>query len=431
MATSVHRGLSPVRTVLGNGATVLVQPTATHQAVTLLVSIAAGSGFDPPAALGTANFVARVIDRGTAGRTADQLAEALDARGVSLSVGVTRHLMTFSCTCLSEDVDEVLALVADVVVEPTFSADQVEKRRTSIVTSLRQDQDNPAVVAMEALMGALYPDGHPYGRLAKGTLASVQALTRDDLRRFHESAFGPSTLRIVLVGDVAPDRAVALAESAFGRWHAAGTPPLSPAAPVPAATRSRQTRIVPGKAQSDIAYGFVALARNDSRYYAASVMNTVLGQYALGGRLGDNIRERQGMAYYVFSSLDANIVAGPLVVRAGINPANVDRALVAIDEELARMAGEGVRPAELTDTKSYLIGSMPRALETNAGIASFLHSADVFELGLDFDRRLPDLISAVTLDAVRDAARTLLAPERATIVVAGPDTAGAPKEPAA
>jgi zinc protease len=425
MTTVAHRGLSPVRTVLGNGATVLAQPTSTHEAVTLLVSVAAGSGLDPSAALGTANFVARTIDRGTASRSADALAEALDARGVSLSVGVTRHLMTLSCTCLSADVEDVLALVADVVIEPTFPPDQVEKRRTSIVTSLRQDEDNPAVVATETLMGALYPGGHPYGRLAKGTLASVQALTRDDLRRFHQARFGASTLRVVLVGDVVPERAVSLAESAFGRWGAAGASPLSPPAPVPAATRSRETRVVAGKAQSDIAYGFVALARDDPRYYAASVMNTVLGQYALGGRLGDNIRERQGMAYYVFSGLDANVAAGPLVVRAGVNPDNVDRAIEAIDDELTRMAREGATPAELADTKSFLIGSMPRALETNAGIASFLHSADVFGLGLDFDRRLPDLIASVTLDDVHDAARSLLAPERATIVVAGP-AAGEP-----
>ncbi len=431
MTTTIHRGLSPVRTVLGNGASVLTQPTATHEAVTLLVSVAAGSGFDPAGALGTANFVARTIDRGTVARSADAIAEALDARGVSLSVGVTRHLMSFSCTCLSEDVEDVLALVADVVIEPTFPPDQVEKRRTSIVTSLRQDQDNPAVVATEALMGELYPDGHPYGRLAKGTLASVQGLTREDLRHFHASHFGASTLRVVLVGDVPPDRAVSLAESAFGRWSATGALPLAPSAPVVASKRSRHTHVVPGKAQSDIAYGVVAIARDDPRYYAASVMNTVLGQYALGGRLGDNIRERQGMAYYVFSSLDANVAPGPFVVRAGVNPSNVERAIDAIDEELARMAGDGVTATELADTKSFLIGSMPRALETNAGIASFLHSADVFGLGLDFDRRLPELISAVTLDEVHQAARGLLTPERATIVVAGPAPGDGAQEPAA
>lgn len=431
MTATVHRGLSPVRTVLGNGATVLVQPTTTHRAVTLLVSVAAGSGFDPPDALGTANFVARTIDRGTVSRSADALAETLDARGVSLSVGVTRHLTSFSCTCLAEDVEDVLALVADVVIEATFPPDQVDKRRTSIITSLRQDADNPAVVATEALMAALYPGGHPYGRPAKGTAVSVQALSRDDLQRFHRAHFGASNLRVVIVGEIGPDRATSLAESAFGQWAARGVTPLAPPSPAPVTVRSRQTHVVPGKAQSDIAYGFVALSRADPRYYAASVMNTVLGQYALGGRLGDNIRERQGMAYYVFSGFDANVAPGPLVVRAGVNPANVDRAINAIDEELSRLARDGVTATELADTRSYLVGSMPRALETNAGIASFLHSADVFGLGLDFDRRLPDLISAVTLDAVHDAARALLVPDRATIVVAGPEPSSAAKETAA
>ena len=145
----------------------------------------------------------------------------------------------------------------------------------------------------------------------------------------------------------------------------------------------------------------------------------------MGGRLGDSIRERQGMAYYVFSGFDANVAEGPLLVRAGVNPSNVDEAIASIDEELLRMAHDGVTPSELADAKRYLIGSMPRMLETNGGIAAFLHSADFFGLGLDFDQRLPGLLDAVTLDDVHDVARTFLAPDRATIVVAGhPPTAG-------
>jgi zinc protease len=146
----------------------------------------------------------------------------------------------------------------------------------------------------------------------------------------------------------------------------------------------------------------------------------VLGQYALGGRLGDNIRERQGMAYYVFSSFEANVAEGPLVIRAGVNPANVERTVRAIDDEVERMARDGVTPEELADSKRYLIGSMPRTLETNGGIASFLHDADYFGLGLDYDRRLPALVEAVTLDEVNDLARTFLSSDRAAIWVAGP-----------
>jgi len=149
-------------------------------------------------------------------------------------------------------------------------------------------------------------------------------------------------------------------------------------------------------------------------------MNNALGQYAIGGRLGESIRERQGMAYYVFSALDANVIEGPLLIRAGVSPAHVDRVIRSIDDELVRLTSEGLTPKELAESRQYLIGSMPRALETNAGIASFLQTVEFFGLGLDFDVRLPQLLGSVTLEETLSAARRVLDPERATIVIAGP-----------
>jgi zinc protease len=420
MATALHRGLAPLRSVLANGATVIAEQTATHPAVTLHLSVEAGSGHDPDDHLGLAHFVARVVDRGTLSRGADELAEAFDDRGVSLTVSASRHLMTFACTCLADDVGDVLALVADVIRAPAFATSQVEKRRPAILTSLRQDEDNPAVVATEGLMEALYPAAHPYGRRSKGTAASVQAMTRDDLAGFHRARFGPSGLRVAIVGDIPRDRALALAEQAFGDWTANPVAPLRPPLPPAAGDRRLRTIAMPGKVQSDIAYGFTSITRGDARYFPLVLMNTVLGQYGLGGRLGDSIRERQGMAYYVFSAFEANVAPGPLVVRAGVNPANVDRALASIDDELARMAEAGVTAAELDDSKRYLVGSMPRTLETNGGIAAFLHNAEFYGLGLDYDERLPALIEAVSLDDVHAVAREFLQPGRASIVVAGP-----------
>jgi zinc protease len=184
----------------------------------------------------------------------------------------------------------------------------------------------------------------------------------------------------------------------------------------------RQRIVIPmmNKAQADIAYGFTAIARRDPAYYAFWLMNNVFGQYAIGGRLGDSIRERQGMAYYVSSSLDANIAEGPLSIRAGVGPGNVDRAIASIDEEIVSVVRDGVTQKELDDSRRYLIGSIPRALETNAAIANFLQTEEVFGLGLDYDARLPDLLTAVTLDEVNAAARRILDPDRATMVIAGP-----------
>ena len=430
MSTLVQ-GLAPARAVFDNGAVVLAQQTATHPAVTMLVALRAGSGHDPAPRLGLAHFVSKVIDRGTERRSGDAIAEALDGRGVTLNSSVGRHLLTLGCTCLAEDFEDMLGLVADIVRHPSFPDTEVETRRGEIVTAIRQDEDSPATMAVEGLMGMIYPDGHPYGRRTKGTVATVESITRADLVDFHGRQFSPAGLIAVIVGDVAAARAIAAAERVFGDWHAPDSPSLvlPPLGPPP----HRQRLVMPmmNKAQADVAYGFTTVTRRDPDYYALTLMNNVLGQYGLGGRLGDSIRERQGMAYYAFSSFDGNVAEGPLVIRAGVAPENVDRTVASIDDEVRAIVRDGVTPPELADAKRYLIGSMPRNLETNSGIASFLHTAEFFGLGLDYDRRMPALLDAVTLDEVHAATRRVLDPGRASIVIAGPYDSGArPDTPA-
>jgi len=141
----------------------------------------------------------------------------------------------------------------------------------------------------------------------------------------------------------------------------------------------------------------------------------------LGGRLADNIRERQGMAYYAFSEFNANVGESPLVVRAGVDPKNVERAIEAIDDEVRDLGLQGPTDVEMDESRSYLIGSIPRLLETNESIAAFLQDCEHFDLGLDYDRRLPELLKAVTIDEVRAAAADVLNPQRAALVIAGPE----------
>ncbi len=162
-------------------------------------------------------------------------------------------------------------------------------------------------------------------------------------------------------------------------------------------------------------------------YYAAWVMNNALGQYALGGRLGDSIRERQGMAYYVYSTLDASLAEGPLMVRAGVS-GRQRRAHARVDRSRAdARARRGLTAKEFDESKRYLIGSIPRQLETNAGIAGFLLSAEFHGLGADYDATLAGFPRGVTFDDVNAVARRLLDPPRAVIVVAGPWLEGLPR----
>ena len=287
------------------------------------------------------------------------------------------------------------------------------------MTAILQDEDDPGAVAVDVVMGRLYPQ-HPYGRRPRGTTATVQRISRADLITFHQAWFTPEGTTVVVVGDVEPGAVLQAATREFESWVSsrAHEPPLASIGP---ATK-RDLAVVPmmNKAQADIACAFIGVRRSDPAYYAAWVMNNALGQYALGGRLGDSIREKQGMAYDVYSSLDATLAEGPLMIRAGVAGPNVERTLASIDHELRLVRDDGLTVKELDESKRYLIGSIPRQLETNAGIAGFLMSAELHGLGADHDRHLPGYLDDVSLEQVNEISRRLLDPSRAVIVVAGP-----------
>ena len=420
MKTIEQRGLAPVRSVLDNGVRVIAKHVVATPAVTFNAAFEAGTIFDPPQEPGVAHFVSRTVDRGTPRHPSEEIAEQLENRGVSLGITVNRHILSLVCTCLVEDLDSILATIADIVMQPVFPDPEVETRRGEIITMIRQDEDNPAAMAGEGLFTLLYGDAHPYGRRPRGSVDIVERITRSTLQAFHAARFRPGALSLVMVGDVEPARAIESASRAFSSWKSA--PPAGPVFPQVPPAPERRVRVIPmmNKAQADIAYGFTTIVRSDPAYDAYWLMNNILGEYSIGGRLGDSIRERQGMAYYVFSALDANVVPGPLLIRAGVNPANVDRALASIDQEITRMAAEGPTDQEVAESRQYLIGSMPRRLETNAGIANFLQMVEFFKLGMDYDIRVPELLSRVTRDEVHAAARAVLDPSKAAVVVAGP-----------
>jgi zinc protease len=423
---STAPGLAPVRLVLANGAVLLAKQTSTMAAVTINLTVRAGSICDPADARGATYLLSRVIDRGTLGtasttpRSADEIAEALDGRGIGLGLSVTRHLFSLVCTCLSEDFEAVMALVADIIRAPALADSELTTRKGEVVTSLRQDEDNPGARSVEALMALLYPAPHPYGFRIKGRADVIEGLTRDRLLALHAERFAPSELAVAVVGDVEGGRAEAVVSRVFGDWTAP-VPAAVPFARVePHAARQRLVIPMMNKAQADIAYGFAALKRTDPTYYACWLMNHAFGQYSMSGRLGDRIREQQGMAYYVGSTLDANLMEGPLLIRAGVSPENVDSAIASIDEEVGRLVRDGLTQKEIDDSRRFLIYAMPRSLETNASIANFLQNEECYGLGLDYDVRLPGLLEAVTLEDANAAARRLLDPDRATVVIAGP-----------
>ena len=354
MTTALQKGLAAARHALDNGAVIISKEAHTVPAVTHPGVRARGKHLRPRcAAWAEPSHVAR-IDRGTRRRSSDEIAEALDARGVSLSVGANRHVMTVSCTCLSEDFEAMLELVGDIVMQPAFPAGGDREAQGRGAERHPPGRRQSRRDGHAALFAMLYPNQHPYGRPAKGSVETVEPDRATGLVAFHEARFAPSPTTAVIVGDVG--------SRARDCGRRARVRKLAQSAGSDVSARARAVRShEAGARHPDDEQGAgrhrVRVHHHRAErpgYYAYTLMNNALGQYGIGGRLGDSIRERQGMAYYVFSSFDANVVEGPLIVRAGVNPANVDRAIRSIDEEMRRMAADGMTPEELADCKQYL-----------------------------------------------------------------------------
>ena len=253
-----------------------------------------------------------------------------------------------------------------------------------------------------------------------GTRETNDRINRDALVEFYETFYRPKGMLVVVVGAVAAEEAVRRVEEAFGAWDGDRAPrPELPPIVRPREVSRRQV-LMADKTQSDIVLGWPSMERLHPDYEAARLANTVLGVFGMMGRLGTSVRERQGMAYYAYSQLHADRVPGAWAVVAGVNPANVDKALEAIMVEIRRMCEEPVPAEELEDSQRYLTGSLPLQMETNDGVASVLSDLEWYGLGLDYIQRFTTLVNEVTPARLMDAAQKYLDPDAFALAVAGP-----------
>jgi zinc protease len=411
---------SATRHVLPNGIVVLALRNPSTPTVSVQGDMRIGAVDEPAEKAGLASFTASALIRGTRRRNYQQIVEETEQRGCSVSSGGGAHTSSFSARALAEDLPLVLEVLADMLREPTFPQAEIEKLRGQFLMSLREAEQETRTQASRAMRKMLYPDAHPYSRSSSGTLETVQAISRDDLAAFHQG-YHPATTTVAVVGDVEPQAVIAERERVFAGWEPASPPApkeLPPTTPLSGAQRKEIP--MEGKAQSDLIYAVHGLRRADDDYYAAMLANLILGRIGMGGRLGDHVREDQGMAYSVGSSLDANLGAGPWYAVAGVNPANVERAVEGILNEIRQFQQDGPSDQELADARSYLIGSLALGLETNSGVAGTLVAIERFGLGLDYIDRYPELISAVSQEQIVAAARRYLSTEHYVLAVAGP-----------
>ena len=409
------------RTVLPNGIVLMVRENHATPSISLRGTIKAGSMYDTDDKAGVADFTADAMERGTSHRTYQEINLAMDRLGATFGLGAGDESSGFYGRCLTEDFDALLDIASDMLLSPTFPRSEVEKERGEILTGLREARNDTQWVAENEFHHALYPAGHPFHRAAEGTEETVAAITRADLRHFHKTYYRPDATIMAVVGDITPQEAAAKIGSSFSSWTASGPkhPFAIPDVPRMAAPL-RKNASVPGKSQADIVLGFPGLTRTSPDFHAANVANMILGVLGLYGRLGDNVRDKQGLAYYVFSQIRAGVGAGPWVVRAGVNPDNIDKAIAGIEDELRRFLKDPVTAAELGEAQDFLTGSLALRLETNDGVAGTLLGMELYDQGLDYLERYNSIIRSLTADDLLAASRKYIDVDHAVVVVAGP-----------
>jgi zinc protease len=412
------------RIELSNGIVLLTRPNFDSPSVVMNGYLASGSLFDPDDKLSLAHYTATALMRGSQHRSFHDIYEAMESVGASLGFGASVHNTSFGGRALAEDLPLLLQLLSESLRQPIFPAEQLEKLRAQMMTNLAIRSQDTEELASLAFDGIVF-EGHPYGRPEEGYPETVQRVTRDDLVAFHQTHYGPHNMVMVIVGAVSPDQAVEHVQRALGDWtnpQQVEVPQLPLIQPLNAVVRRHIN--VPGKSQTDLIMGTLGPQRKSPDYLPASLGNNVLGQFGMMGRIGDVVREQAGLAYHASTSLNAWIESGSWEVSAGVNPANLQRAIDLILSELDRFAREPVSLEELQDSQANFIGRLPLSMESNAGVANALLNLERFQLGLDYYRRYPAMVEAVTPQMVLETAHRYIDTHRLAIISAGSDAPG-------
>ena len=408
------------RAVLDNGLVVVARENRAAKSIAIRLVLEAGAAFDPPGKEGTAALAGDLLDRGAGALTAEAIADYFDYLGVSFECGARRDTLEIGIRLLAQHLPGVLERLRILVAEPTFPDEELRREKGQVLTSIAERDQDTAAVAEMALAETIFPEGHPYRNPRLGTRASIESIERRDLAAFHRARIGPGGSVLSLAGDLDTRRAMDLVAGLFASWTGARV--ARSVIPEPPA-RTREivvSRPIDGKTQADIGLGFPGIRRLSPDLPALLVLNNILGEFALGGRLGKSIRDRAGLAYYVYSRFTAGLGAGPLAVRGGVAPQNVRKAIALMRKTIEDLRRRGVTAAEMKDSKSALAASIPRRMETNPESASVLADAEFFGQGIDYPEKLPRLIREVTRMQVEDATERYLTLGRHVLVVAGP-----------
>ena len=378
-------------------------------------SFRGGAGLDPAGKSGLANMVSALLDEGAGDLDSQSFQRALEDIAASIGFDAGTERFHGTLRTLSEHRSRAFVLLGKALTAPRFDREPVERIRRQIVAGIESGKDNPRRIAGRTWSRLVFGD-HPYARPLSGTRETVAAIAVDDMRRFVRDRFVRDGLTVGVAGDISAAELARRLDELFGTLPVSGTMTDIPdPTPVAGGRMEIVRKPVP---QSVVVFGQAGVKRDDPDYYAAYVMNHLLG----GGRtsrLNEEIREKRGLVYSVHTYLSLRDRAGTIVGQLATANARVKAALDLVRGEWERMARDGVAEDELTAAKRYINGSFPLRLDSTRSIAGMLVAIQLNGLGIDYIERRPALIGAVTVSDIRRVARRLLSPDKLTIVVVG------------
>ena len=419
--SAITRDWGFVREVLANGVPVLGQQRPQSNSVAVRVRLAAGSIHEDAGEDGLAQLTARSMLRGSAGETFEAISTRTDSLGSSLAIDSGREFAEIRVRCLRDDLPTMIDLVAQTVLQPDFPDDEVARVRAEQIGAISESDNDTRTTADRLLRAAVYPAPNPLGRRVLGTADTVAGFDRKAIAAFHAREFQPEGMSIAVVGGMgAFDAVLERLDAALGSWSPQSLKQTQFDLQPHNLEHSRATGELPGKSQADLAAGVATISRKHPEYYALDMANLILGRLGLMGRLGAEVRDRQGLAYYAFSQIEPRRDGSLWSARAGVDPANVERALDATLAELRRLREEPVSDEELMSARQFLVGVLPLALESHDGVAATLLAIEEFDLGLDYLSRYPEIIASIDKEQVQAAAAAHLNPDLIAVGIAGP-----------
>ena len=407
---------TPRETTLANGLTVVVVEDSRLPLVSYRLAFRVGGAFDPPELPGLTDLLAGLLPEGTESRSSRELADEVARIGASLSAGANSDYTIVAASALAQFNDQIMDLMAEVVLEPSFPENEVELAKQNTKESLRQQRAQPSFLASEMVSRVMFGD-HPYSVVAP-TPESIDHFSRDEFVRFHRAKLVPNSAVFIVVGDVRHDEILNRVESLFSAWQRGEDVVANFPAPPVRTIRTAYLVDRPGSAQSNIVIANSGITRTNPDYFPMLLMHTVLGANA-SSRLFMNLREDKGYTYGAYSNLDARRTAGTFRATAEVRTPVTGGSLKEFIYELDRIGNERVSEKEIADAKSYLTGVFPIRLETQEGLTDQLVQIKMLNMPSDYLEHYRDRVQAVTAEEIQRVAQKYVKTDAAALIVVG------------